>query len=78
MASAISSRVNLPSRSQPQARVILQALKTYGMLLADNGSAWYITGAPHANWNDDDLHDLGLITGANFEVVDTSGFVNGP
>ena len=57
-----------------QARVILQALKDYGMILADNGSPWYITGAPHANWNDDVLHDLHEITGADFEVVDTSGF----
>ena len=57
-----------------QARVILQALKNYGMILADNGSPWYITGAPHANWNDDALHDLHEITGADFEVVDTTGF----
>jgi hypothetical protein len=57
-----------------QARVILQALKDYGMILADNGSPWYITGAPHANWNDDVLHDLHEITGADFEVVDTSDF----
>lgn len=57
-----------------QARVILQALKDYGMILADNGSPWYITGAPHANWNDDVLHDLHQITGADFEVVDTSDF----
>lgn len=57
-----------------QARVILQALKDYGMILADNGSPWYITGAPHENWNDDALHDLHEITGADFEVVDTTGF----
>jgi hypothetical protein len=57
----------------PQARVILVALKRYGMLLADNGSAWYVTGAPNANWDDDDLHDLGQLTGSDFEVVDTSG-----
>jgi hypothetical protein len=57
-----------------QARVILQALKDYGMILADNGSPWYITGAPHANWNDDVLHDLHQVTGADFEAVDTSDF----
>lgn len=62
----------------PANRVILQAMKTYGMLLADNGSAWYVTGAPNANWNDDDLHLLGGITGADFEAVDTSSFFNGP
>jgi hypothetical protein len=56
-----------------QARVVLQALKTYGMILADNGSSWYITGAPSPKWSNDDLHSLGRITGADFEVVDTSG-----
>lgn len=61
----------------PQSQVILTALKTYGMLLADNGSAWYITGAPDPGWDDDELHDLHAITGADFEVVDTTGFVNG-
>jgi hypothetical protein len=55
----------------PQSRVVLKALKRYGMILADNGSPWYVTGAPSAGWDDDDLHDLGRITGADFEVVDT-------
>jgi hypothetical protein len=66
------------SRFSPANRVILSALKRYGLLLADNGSAWYITGVPDARWNDDDLHLLNGITGADFEAVDTSGFVNGP
>jgi hypothetical protein len=60
-----------------QARVILTALKRYGMILADNGSAWYITGAPDRGWNDDVLHALHGIKGTDFEVVDTTGFVNG-
>ncbi len=55
-----------------QARVVLQALKTYGMILADNGSNWYISGAPSPKWSNDQLHTLGRITGADFEVVDTS------
>jgi hypothetical protein len=55
-----------------QARVVLQALKTYGMIVADNGSNWYVSGAPSPKWNNDDLHTLGRITGADFEVVDTS------
>jgi hypothetical protein len=62
----------------PQSRVILLALKRYGMILADNGSAYYITGAPDPRWDDDDLHDLHQIKGSMFEVVDTTGFVNGP
>ena len=55
-----------------QARVILTALKRYGMILADNGSPWYISGAPDPRWSNDDLHSLSRLTGADFEVVDTS------
>jgi len=54
-----------------QARVILQALKTYGLIVADNGSSWYITGAPDRRWDDDDLHDLGRVPGSAFEAVKT-------
>ena len=56
----------------PQSRVILAALKRYGMILADNGSPWFVTGAPDGHWNDDELHALHQLTGADFEVVDTS------
>lgn len=62
----------------PQAQVVLTALKTYGMILADNGSPWYVSGAPDVRWNDDDLHQLQTLHGSDFEVVDTSGLVNGP
>ena len=55
-----------------QARAMLIALKRYGMILADNGSSWYITGAPNKGWNNDDLHTLGKVKGSDFEVVDTS------
>jgi hypothetical protein len=55
-----------------QARIVLQALKTYGMIVADNGSNWYISGAPDPHWSNDDLHTLGRITGSDFEVVDTT------
>ncbi len=55
-----------------QARIVLQALKTYGMILADNGSNWYISGAPDPRWSNDALHALGGIKGSDFEVVDTS------
>ena len=56
-----------------QVRVILVALKRYGMIVADNGSDWYISGAPHRGWDNDALHTLGEVKGRNFEVVDTSG-----
>lgn len=54
-----------------QARVILEALKRYGMIVADNGSNWFITGAADARWNDDDLGQIKAVPGAAFEVVDT-------
>lgn len=55
-----------------QARVVAEALKRYGMILADNGSPWYISGAPNPRWNNDALHQLDQLTGRDFEVVDTS------
>ena len=57
---------------RPQARVVLRALKRYGMILADNGAPWYVSGAPHPAWNNDALHSLHRIKGRDFEVVDTS------
>ncbi len=56
----------------PQSRVLLEALQRYGMILADNGSPWYVTGAPDPHWDDDELHALGQLSGSDFEVVDTS------
>jgi hypothetical protein len=55
-----------------QARIVAQAMKTYGLLLADNGSPWFVTGAPDRHWSNDDLHALGGLHGSDFEVVDTS------
>jgi len=60
------------SRFPPQSRVVLTALKRYGMLLADNGSPWYVSGAPDRRWDNDDLHSLQQLSGSDFEVVDTS------
>ncbi|MEO8636238.1 MAG: hypothetical protein ABI587_13270 [Gemmatimonadales bacterium] len=51
------------------ARVILQALKTYGMILADNGSDWFLSGAPDARWDDAELNTLKQLRGGDFEVV---------
>jgi hypothetical protein len=60
------------SKFPPQARVVLKALRVYGMILADNGSPWYVSGVPNPHWSNDDLHSLGQLTGADFEVVDTT------
>ena len=54
-----------------QSRVVLRALKRYGMIVADNGAAWYVSGAPHKRWDNDDLHSLHDVRGSDFEVVDT-------
>ena len=67
----LKASVNI-SGLPPQARIVAQALKTYGMILADNGSPWYISGEPNASWNNNDLHQLDQLTGTDFEVVDTS------
>jgi len=52
-----------------QARIVLVALKRYGMLVADNGANWYITGAPDPRWSNDELHTLSRVKGSDFEVV---------
>ena len=58
------------SRARPA--IVLTALKRYGMILADNGSPWFISGAPSSGWNNEHLHELRRVRGADFEVVDTS------
>ena len=55
-----------------QARIVLIALKRYGMIVADNGSDWYISGAPSPGWSNDQLRTLDRVKGSDFEVVDTS------
>jgi hypothetical protein len=65
------------SRYGKQARVVAQALKIYGMILADNGSNWFISGASDHKYNDDDLRGLKDLRGSDFEVVDTSSLRNG-
>lgn len=59
----------------PELQVVLQAMKTYGIMLADNGSNWYVSGAPDERWDNDMLHQLDVLTGADFEAVDTSGLM---
>jgi hypothetical protein len=66
------------SSFSPANQIILRALKKYGMMIADNGSAWYLSGAPDSRWDNDDLHNLGKIHGSDFEVVDVSGLMVTP
>jgi hypothetical protein len=66
-------KANFDVRPFPrQARIVLVALKRYGMLLADNGANWYVSGAPSPGWSNDQLHTLGRVKGSDFEVVDAS------
>ncbi len=58
-----------------QARTVAEAMQRYGVIVADNGSPWYISGAPDARWNNDALHALGQLRGSDFEAVDTSGLM---
>ncbi len=58
--------------------MILKALQKYGMIVADNGSAWYISGAPDDRWNNDNLHQLGKVLGSSFEAVDVSSLMIDP
>ena len=63
----------------PTNQIILQALKTYGMLLADNGSSWFLTGAPDDRWDNDDLRELReRILGRDFEAVDCTSLIAHP
>jgi hypothetical protein len=61
----------------PRMRIILRAMKRYGLILADNGSPWYFSGSSDLRWDDDELNELKRLRGSSFEVVDTSGLRNG-
>jgi hypothetical protein len=66
------------SRFSPDTQVILRALKTYGMILADNGSSWYLSGVPDERWDNDTLHELHQVHGSDFEAVDVSPLMVDP
>jgi len=69
-------RASFDTRPFPrQARVVLVALQRYGMLLADNGSSWYVSGAPDPRWSNAQLHALSRVHGSDFEVVKPAAVV---
>jgi hypothetical protein len=73
----LKSSYVIPANFTAESRTILQALKTYGMFVADNGSNWYISGAPDPRWDNDALvSELGSVHGSNFEVVRMDGLVS--
>ncbi|MEV0460936.1 hypothetical protein [Catellatospora methionotrophica] len=63
------------SKMPKQARIIAEAMKKYGVIVADNGSPWYLSGAPDDRWSNDALRALKNLSGSNFEAVDTSGLM---
>ncbi len=67
----LRSKIN-PADFPPQAAVVVRALKTYGMIVADNGSPWFISGAPSPVWDNDQLRELAELRGRDFVAVDTS------
>jgi hypothetical protein len=69
----------IPANISQETRVILQAFKTYGLILADNGSNWYISGVPDERWDNDELAmAFGQVHGRDFEAVDVSSLMVDP
>jgi hypothetical protein len=68
----LRSDFRMPDDASPEVQVIINTLKQYGLILADNGSDWYISGAPDDRWDNDALHVLSQVRGGDFEVVDNS------
>jgi hypothetical protein len=66
------------SRMPPQARVVAEALKRYGAIIADNGSPWFFSGTQDPRWNNSQLDALKKLHGSDFEVVDESGLMVSP
>jgi hypothetical protein len=70
----LKASFTIPTSFSTETRAILQAMKTHGLLLADNGSNWFVSGAPDPRWDNDRLlSELGQVTGAQFEVVQMQG-----
>ncbi len=72
----LKASFSIDSRFSPEVQTILRALKKYGMILADNGSSWYLSGAPDPRWSDDNLHAIQTyLKGSDFEAVDVSSLI---
>ncbi len=66
------------SAYSPPVQVILRAMKKYGIILADNGSSWFLSGAPDSRWDNDQLRELKQLTGNDFEAVDVRSLMLNP
>lgn len=67
-----------PNAFSPEVRPIVVALQRYGMILADNGSSWFLSGVPDERWDNDALRELRTLRGSDFEAVDASGLMLDP
>jgi hypothetical protein len=65
------------SRFRGAARVVLETLRTYGMILADNGGDWFISGETNTQWDDEDLNQLKTVPGNAFEAIETGPLTTG-
>jgi len=66
------------SRLPAQARVVAEAMRTHGVIVADNGSPWFLSGAPDERWDNDALRALAALRGSDFEAVEVSGLMSDP
>ena len=74
----LKASYQIPDSFSTETKAILQAMKTYGMFVADNGSNWFISGAPDSRWDNDRLNsELAQVKGNQFEVVRMDGLVTG-
>jgi hypothetical protein len=71
----LKASYQIPNGFAAETKAILQAMKTYGLILADNGSDWYFTGALDLRWNDNNLNQLKTLSGSDFEAVDVSSLM---
>ncbi len=72
----LKASYQIPASFGTQSKAILQALKTYGMYVADNGSDWYIQGEPSASWADATFTEVQSVTGDQFEAVDITAITS--
>lgn len=73
----LKASFKIPASAPIEVKVLLNTLKKYGMILADNGSDWYISGSPHNGWDNDALRVLKSVRGLNFEVIDSERVLPG-
>ena len=73
----LSSAID-PNTFDPAVRPIVVALQTYGAIVADNGSPWYMSGVPDSRWNNDKLRELARIKGSDFQAVNTTSLIVSP